>query len=153
MAQTTTPFSLKNVSFTMRPKGATGASQEFRCQLSECMLVPTAASGGSASLETFCGSFSDPGGAATWVAQLSGFQAYADVTDFAVVAFNDEGEEYEFTMVPMGGTISATNPGFTGTLILVPVNIGGTANTYAVFSTSQPVVGRPQMITAPPVAA
>jgi hypothetical protein len=150
--QTLTPFLLKDVSLTMRPKGTTGATQEFRCQLSQAELVPSAASGGGASLATFCDTFTDPGGDATWVLTMSGFQAWKDVTDFAMVAFDHEGEEYEFVLAPMGGTISATNPGFKGIITLIPVNVGGTANQYAVFTTSQPVSGgKPTKITAPVV--
>jgi hypothetical protein len=147
--QTTKPFVLKDVSLTMRPAGTTGTSQEFRCQLSQAQLTPSTSSGSGTALETFCDTFPLDSGSSTWTLDLAGFQALADVTDFSVISFNSEGEEFEFLLNPMGGTISASNPGFKGNVTMVATPIGGTANTHAVFTASLPCVSKPTMITAP----
>lgn len=153
MALTTQPFVMRDVSLTLVKKGA-ATPVEYRCQLSQAQLTPAAASGGGQTLETFCSTYSSSGStAATWTLDLGGFQAYKDVTDLSIILFNDEGEEYTYTLLPEGGTISTTNPGFTGDVTLIPVQVGGTANQYATFTVSLPCLAKPTMLTTPPVGA
>jgi hypothetical protein len=157
MALTTSPFLLKNLSLTLvKTAEVAGVAEEYRCQLTAATLTPsTGGGGGGSTLETFCDSYSSTGAStATWTLDLSGFQAYKDVTDLSILLFNDEGENYTYTLMPEGpAPISATNPGFTGEVTLIPTTIGGTANQYATFTVSLPTVGKPTMITAPPVFA
>lgn len=156
MAITTSPFLLKNLSLTLVKTAdiGTGLEQEYRCQLTAATLTPSAGGGASGStLETFCDSYSSTGAStATWTLDLSGLQSYKDVADLSVLLFNEEGEAYTYTLIPEGpAPISATNPGFTGEVTLIPTTIGGTANTYATFTVSLPTIGKPEMIVTPPV--
>jgi len=144
---TSNPFVLRDVSLTLTPTGG-GTAEEYRCQLSQAELVPTAAGGGGASLTTFCNSYSDSGGNASWALALSGFQSYEDASDFSMLSFDAEGEEFDFVLSPMGGTVGPTNPGFGGTVTMVATNIGGTAGQYAVFTASLPCGGKPDKIVA-----
>lgn len=150
---TTAPILLKDVSLTLIKTSdiATGDPVEYRCQLSQAELQPTAASSSGATLETFCNSYSASGaGNATWVLALSGFQAYGDVTDLSLLLFDNEGEDFTYTLMPAGGVPSATNPGFSGEVVLVPTNIGGTANQYGTFTVSLPCKEKPVKVVAPP---
>ncbi len=149
MAITQSPFLLKDVSLTLVKSGEVTTPVEYRCQLSQAELVPSAASGGGASLSTFCDEYSSPGGNATWVLTLSGFQAYQDAADLSVILFNDEGETYDFVLMPIQGAVSAANPAFEGQVTIVPTNIGGTANTYGVYTVSLPCAQKPLMVTVP----
>ena len=158
MALTTQPFVLSNLTLTLKktknPDGsvATGTAVAYRCQLNTASLTPSAASATTQTYETFCATFeSGGGGSATWVLNLAGFQAYKDVTDLSIILFNDERAEYQFVLSPEGGTISATNPGFQGTVKIVPTVIGGTANQYASFTVDLPCTAKPTMLVAPPV--
>ena len=149
MAITTSPFVLDDVSLTLKPTA--GTAEEYQCQLNRAELVPsTGGGGGGATFETFCNTYSSSGGNASWALEITGFQAYADAADLSMVLFDNEGQEYEYVLTPMGGTISAANPGFQGTLTLVPTNIGGTANQYAQMTVSLPCNGKPTKITTPP---
>lgn len=162
MAQATAPFTLNNLSLTLKkltnPDGTPatgGAAAEYRCQLNIASLTPSASSsGGGGELITFCATFTSPGSSSSsWVLNLGGFQAYQDVADLSVILFNDEGATYEFVLTPLGGTISATNPGFQGVITITPTVIGGTAGQYATFTVDQPCTGKPTMITVAPAAA
>ncbi len=152
MAQTANPFVLQKVGLTLTKVGGAGTEQEFRCQLSRAELVPAASSGGGgATLDTFCASYSDSGaGSSTWTLELSGFQAWSDVTDFSVISFNDEGEKYNFSLTPIDfeAGASTTNPAFEGEVTMVATPIGGTAKQYAQFSASLPCTAKPTMVTA-----
>lgn len=151
MAQTAKPFVLKDVSLTLVKTSETpGTPVEFRCQLSRAELVPSSSGGGGgATLDTFCDSYSDSGaGSSTWTLELAGFQAYADVSDFSIISFEDEGVEYDFALAPLGGTPSATNPAFEGKVTMVATPIGGTAKQYAQFTAALPCSGKPTMVVA-----
>jgi len=146
---TTSPFVLDDVSLTLSP--VSGSAEEYQCQLNRAELVPsTGGGGGGATFESFCNTYSGGGGTASWTLELTGMQAYSDAADLSMLLFNEEGEEYEFVLTPMGGTISATNPGFSGTVTLVPTNIGGTANQYATLTVSLPCSGKPTLLNTPP---
>jgi hypothetical protein len=149
MTMTASPFRLKDTDLLLGPKGSDLADASIRCQLTQSELVPSA-SGGGDSLETFCATFADPGGRATWELQLAGFQAYADAQDLTMLLFDHELEEFDFLLLPRGGTVSATNPGFSGTVTLTPTNIGGTAAAWATFTVTLTVKGRPVKVTSVP---
>jgi len=159
MAQTVAPFLLKNLTLTLKkltePDGTPavgGTATEYRCQLNIASLTPSAGGAGEQTFDTFCESFTNSSASgATWVLNLGGFQAYADVADLSVILFNDEGATYEFVLTPTGGTISATNPGFQGVVTMFPSIVGGTANTYATFTVDLSCTGKPTMITTAPV--
>jgi len=155
MPISTAPFVLKEVSLTLVKSGDATTPVEYRCQLSQAQLTPSAGAGATgATLETFCETFDNSGTtSSSWVLDLAGFQAFADVTDLSMISFVDEGEKYDFVLVPVGGTISTTNPGFSGQVTMVATPIGGTANQYASFTVSLPCVSKPTMLTTPPVAA
>ena len=144
MAFTTQPFVMNNVSLTLKLASG-GTATEYRCQLSQAELVPSAGTGGGgAALDTFCDSFSTPTGLTTWALTLSGFQAFADATDLSNFLFDNEGETLDYVLTPLGGTVSASNPAFTGQVTAVPTNIGGTAAQYAVFNgVTLPCLGKP----------
>jgi hypothetical protein len=151
---TTAPFTLKDTSLTLKllDEAGTTTATEYRCQLTEATWVPSDASTSSQELVTFCTTHSDSsgGGNATWVLQLAGFQSYADATDLSLFLFDNEGEKAEATLLPGqgGATVSATNPGFKGTVTLKPVNIGGTARQFAVFTVSLPADTKPTKVTS-----
>lgn len=153
MPLTLQPYLLKDVSLTLVKQGDAGPPVEYRCQLSAASLLPTAQTGGGNALETFCDTFSDAGGMATWVLQLAGFQALADATDFSVLSYNEEGELFDFLLTPIGGVISASNPGFEGVAAMVATQIGGTAKTWATWTADLPLSQKATMLTAPPVFA
>jgi hypothetical protein len=152
MPITTSPFLLKDVSVTLKlASDTTGEPIEYKCQLRRAELVPgTAGGGGGTEYTTFCDTFSAGGsaGGTTWELALEGFQAFADATDLALFLFDHDGETADFELLPKGGTPSATNPGFKGQVTLVPTNIGGTANEYAQFSVTLPVVSKPTKVVA-----
>jgi len=152
VAASSAPFVLNKVSLTLVESSATpGTPVEYKCQLSQAQLTPSAAAGTTgATMETFCATYDNSGSAAaTWVLDLAGFQAWADVTDFSVISFNDEGVEYDFVLMPIEGTVSATNPSFTGTVTMVATPVGGTANQYAQFTASLPCKSKPLMVVTP----
>lgn len=149
MAITVQPFVLRDVSLTLEPASG-GTPQEYQCQLSAATLTPSSTGGTGNTLETFCDTYSDAGSNATWTLDLAGFQQYTDAADLALLLYNSEGEVYDFVLTPMGGTISATNPGFSGQVTLVPTQIGGTANQWATFSVSLPLVSKATVLSTPP---
>jgi len=147
MPLTLQPYLLKDVSLTLVKSGEVTTPVEYRCQLTQAELTPTASTGGGNALSTFCDDFSDSGGMATWALTLAGFQALADATDFSVLSFVEEGEQFDFVLAPLGGPPSASNPGFTGTITMVATAIGGTAKAWAVFTAACPCVSKPVMVT------
>lgn len=152
MAKSLSPFKLKDTDVQLVEAGGTfGADTSFRCQLTKAELVPSASSSGD-DLETFCATHSDSGGDATWELQLDGFQG-TDAEDLAMLAFDHEGEEFDFLLIPKGGVISTTNPGFQGTITLTPTSIGGQANAWATYSATFKCKQKPVKVTAPVVAA
>lgn len=151
MAQSTSPFILKDTSLVLS-KAGTGTPEEFRCQLNSVTITPgTGGGAGEQTYETFCDTFTSGGGSSsTFTLDLAGFQAWADVADLSVILWNDAGEEYDFSLVPMAGPVSATSPAFSGKVTLVEPQVGGTANTYATFTVSLPCVSKPTMVTSAP---
>lgn len=148
MAVATSPFVLKDVTLTLLSNDGI-TPQEMRCQLNEARLVPSAASGGGEQYITFCDTHSNASaGDATWVLRLAGFQSYADINDLARLLFEKEGQELDYILSPYGGTPTDTTPAFEGKITAIPVDIGGTANAYATFTTDQPCTGKPLMVTA-----
>ena len=150
------PFVLNKTTLTLKrildPAGAAaapvGTRTEYRCQLNTATLTPSGATGGgnTTTYVTFCQEFEEdttPSGGGGWTLNLAGFQAYADVTDLSLLLFSDEGSVWEYVLVPTGGAISATNPGFRGTVKFQPSTIGGTAQTYATFTVDLPCVTVP----------
>jgi len=161
VALTVAPFVLNNVSLTLEkvrnPDGSAatpGTASEYRCQLNTASLTPSQNTGASQEYVTFCDTHTSPGGGgSTWVLNLAGFQAYADVLDLSLILFNDEGAVYEYVLTPLGGVQSATNPGFRGEVTIIPTVIGGVANTYGSFTVDLPCTAKPSMIVAAPTAA
>lgn len=156
MPLTLQPFVLKNTSLTLVKTADIGTAleEEYICQLTAVTLTPgTSTAGGGSALETFCDTFPIEGqSSAAWTIELAGFQQFQQAIDFSLMAFNNEGEKYTYTLVPgADGTnvISATNPGFTGECTMVATVIGGTAKTHAVFTVSLPCVSKPTMIVVP----
>ena len=150
MTLTSSPFRLRDVDVHLAPKGTDPmTAPSYRCQLTQAELVPSASGGGDA-IETFCATHEDPGGRATWALQLAGFQAYADAQDLTMLLFDHELEEFDYVLLPRGGVVSASNPGFSGTVTLTPTNIGGTAATWAAFTVSLAATGKPVKVTAAP---
>lgn len=150
----TSPFTLSDVSLTLKVAGGAAVATEYMCQLNRAELVPAAASTGS-EFETFCDTFAAPPKAASWTLELTGFQAWADATDLSLFLFDNELKESDFILAPVlnaENPISATNPGFQGKVVLTPGSIGGTANQYAQMTVSLVVKGKPTKITTPPVA-
>ena len=149
MPITTSPFVLDDVSLTLVPTGG-GTPEEYQCQLNRAELVPSTAGGatGGATFETFCNSYSSAGASASWSLELTGFQAYQDAADLSLLLFDNESAEYDYVLTPAGGTVSASNPGFSGTVTLVATNIGGTANQYAQMQVSLPCNGKPTKVVA-----
>ena len=149
MAISLKPFVMKNVKLTLVKTAAVpGTPVEYQCQLSQATLTPSASTGGAA-LETFCENHSAGAGKATWTLDLAGFQALQAVTDFSILSYNDEGEEYDFTLNPLGGVADIANPIFEGTVVMAATPIGGTAAEYAQFTVSLVCKSKPLMVTAP----
>lgn len=143
MPISTAPFLMNGVSLTLSLAG--GTPVEYKCQLNQAQLTPgTGGGGGGSTYETFCATF-DSGGAgnSTWTLDLGGFQAFADVEDLSLFLFDNEGALLDFVLTPLGGTVSATNPAFSGQVTAAPTAIGGTANQYATYTISLPVQGKP----------
>lgn len=151
MPLTTSPFVMKDVTLTLVKSGG-GTPVEMRCQLSQAEIVPGGSTGGGTDLSysTFCDDFSTTSSSGkTYALTLSGFQALADATDFARLAWEEEDEIFDFVLTPMGGTVSATNPAFEGQVTMQATNIGGTAGQYATFqSVALPCVTKPTMVLA-----
>lgn len=148
MALATSPFTLSDVSLTLiLSSDAVGDPVQYRCQLNQAQLTPSASSSGS-EFETFCDTFAAPPKAASWVLDLVGFQAYGDATDLSLFLFDHELEKATYELLPAGGVASATNPGFTGEVTLSPGAIGGTANQYAQMTVSLVCDGKPTKVTA-----
>ena len=160
MVMTTQPFLLNALTLTLKrildPAGAAaapaGTRVEYRCQLNTATLTPSTAGGGGGTTTTyltFCQEFeTDTSSASTtaWTLNLAGFQAYKDVADLSMILFSDEGSVWEYVLTPQGGAISVTNPGFKGTVKMVPTVIGGTAATYATFTVDLACVQVPTAI-------
>lgn len=150
MPITTNPFTLKDTSFTLKLLGGGGDAIEYRCQLTEAAWVPSDATSSTSELVTFCTTHSDSsgGGSATWVLQLAGFQSFADAEDLTLFLFDNEGQKAEATLLPGqgGATVSATNPGFRGTVTVKPTNIGGIARQFATFTVSLPADQKPTKV-------
>jgi hypothetical protein len=150
----TAPFTLRDVSVTLKllDEGGTATVQEYKCQLTEATWIPSDASTSTTELVTFCETHSDSsgGGNATWALQLAGFQSFGDANDLALFLFENEGSKAEATLLPGqgGATVSATNPGFKGTVALKPTQIGGTARQFAVFTVSLPADTKPVKVTS-----
>lgn len=156
MAITASPFVMKDTSLTLKKVGDASAT-EYKCQLTQAQLTPSESGGGGGgnTLSTFCEDYSDAASATTtWALELAGFQSFADAQDFALWAFDNEGDKAEFVLTPGqgGATISATNPGFSGEVTIKPTIIGGTAKQYALFTVSLPCSVKPTKITTPVVA-
>ena len=150
MPTTMAPILLTDTSLTISVAGvAAGAATEFRCQLTKAQLTPADSSTSSATLETFCNTYTSPGGLSVWTLDLDGFQAYADATDLSMLLFDHEGEEGTYHLVPAGGVVSATNPGFQGVVTLKPTAVGGTAKQYGTFSVSLPCTEKPTKVVTP----
>ena len=155
MPVTTTPFLLKRVSLTLM-KTDGGTEEEYRCALNQAQLTPSTTTAGATgtTYETFAATF-DAGRAAsssTGTMDLNGMQNYQDALDLSLLLFENEGENYTFKLLPDDssgtGTPSPTNIGFTGQVTATPTQIGGTANQYATFTVSLPVIGKPTKLTA-----
>lgn len=146
----TKPFSMNNVSLTLKTTGA-GTAIEYKCQLQRAELVPSASTTSATSdYPTFCETHSIGGGSATtWTLELSGFQAWADATDLSNLLFDEDGNELEYVLTPAGGVVSATNPSFSGTVTASPTPVGGSANSVAQFSVSLQCTGKPDKNVAP----
>lgn len=152
MAMTTNPFVLKDTSVQFR-KDSDPELIEYRCQMTAASLVPSDAGGGGGNtLSTFCYDYTDSSvSPSKWALELSGFQSFADAQDFSMWAFDNEGEDVDFLLVPgqNGSELSVDNPGFTGVVTVKPTVIGGTAKQYATFTVSLPCVERPVKFTGP----
>lgn len=150
MAQTASPFVLNKVSLTLvKSDAAPGTPIEFKCQLSRAELVPSAGGGATGeTITTFCNTYDSSGTtSSSWVLSLAGFQAWTDVADFSVISYTDEGESYDFVLMPIEGTVSTTNPAFEGTCTMVATPVGGTANSYAQFTVDLPLREKAVMLT------
>ena len=150
MPLATAPILLTGTSLTIAVPGVgAGAAIEYRCQLTKAQLTPADSSSAAATLTTFCNEYTSAGGLAVWTLDLDGYQAFEDDTDLSMVLFDHEGEEATYLLIPKGGVVSATNPGFQGAITLKPVPIGGTAKQYAVHTVSLPCKEKPVKIKTP----
>jgi hypothetical protein len=154
MPATLSPFLLTDVTLTLKKVGAAEPAAQVICQLGKAQITPAANQGTTQEYATFCDDFSSSTSAATtFTLDLGGFQAYADVTDLSRLLWIDAGEKYEFVLAPQAGPISDSSPGFSGVVTFVEAPVGGTAKTYATYEVSLPCDGKPELLTAPPVAA
>ena len=142
MAVTTTPFLMNSVEVTLDTSGG-GTPVSYKCQLRRAELVPSTTTSTGGTFETFCDTFTSGGGNAAWTLELEGFQAVEDAEDLTRFLLSEEGNDLDYVITPKGGSVSATNPSYSGTCIAVPTPIGGTANNYASFTVSLPCNGAP----------
>ena len=154
MPTTSAPFLLKDTTFSLWPTGSAASGKvEYRCQLSQAEIQPQGGTTGDQTYSTFCEDFTNSSASATYNLVLAGFQAYKDATDLSMLLWTEAGEEYDFLLVPERGTLSATHPGFHGTVTRSEGNAGGTAKTYATMTVTLVCKSKPALVTVDPVAA
>jgi len=116
------------------PPGGT----DVTCELSKAELTPAITMKDAGSL---CGPAELPGDI-KWTLDLEGFQTY-ETTALLMFLFEHRREQQPFTLVCKDEAVSATNPRWSGTVVCVPGQVGGTQSEVAVFQASLPLVGEP----------
>ena len=108
------------------------------CELSKAELTPNVTMKEAGSL---CGPADLPG-SIKWTFDLEGYQDYA-TTALLMYLFENRRTEQPFTLVCKDEAVSVTNPSWSGTVVCVPGQVGGTHEEVAVFQASLPLIGEP----------
>lgn len=111
---------------------------DVTCELSKAELTPAITMKDAGSL---CGPAELPGDI-KWTLDLEGFQSY-DTDALLMFLFDNARSQEAFTLVCKDEAVSATNPSWSGTVVCVPGQVGGTQSEVAVFQASLPLVGSP----------
>lgn len=111
---------------------------DVTCELSKAELVPAVTMKDAGSL---CGPAELPGDI-KWTLDLEGFQAY-DTDALLMFLFDNRRTNQPFTLVCKDAAVGADNPTWSGTVVCVPGQVGGTQSEVAVFQASLPLVGEP----------
>lgn len=138
------PFRLSNAKLNI--KSGTTDVGDFEKHVSTAQANPTTPTtewrGLGGNVHTFAG-------AAGWALQLDYAQDWSQTNSLSRYLLENAGKLVTVTLTPAGGTISATNPGFRMTVMLVPGPIGGAVDQAAVGSVTLPVDGAPVVVTTP----
>jgi hypothetical protein len=111
---------------------------DVTCELSKAELTPAVTMKDAGSL---CGPAELPGDI-KWTLDLEGFQSY-DATALLMYLFDNARTEQPFTLVCKDAPVGADNPTWSGTVVCVPGQVGGTQSEVAVFQASLPLKGQP----------
>lgn len=117
---------------------------DVTCELSKAELTPAITMKDAGSL---CGPAELPGDI-KWTLDLEGFQTY-EATALLMFLFDNARTEQPFTLVAKDEAVSATNPEWSGTVVCVPGQVGGTQSEVAVFQASLPLKGQPAYSATP----
>ena len=102
--------------------GAT-PGEDFSCQVTNCRLTPSAEDDGD-DTETLCGDVLAAGKKITYVLAGTAIQDFDEPTGFVSYCHTHATESVEFSWNP-----SAASPTYSGTVVIVPVELGGDVNT------------------------
>ena len=146
------PIFLKEADITLTIPTGTGTPVVFQCQVHAVAITPEVPD-----LEryvTLCGSGSySAAGSPSWTADMTVAQVWGP-DDLARALWDHQGEEAELIVQVHGeGVVAAdATPAVRCTVLLQPGPYGGEAETWLEQELSLPLVGAPELLTAPPTA-
>jgi hypothetical protein len=115
---------------------------DVTCELSKAELTPNIT---MIDVGSLCGPAELPGDI-KWTLDLDGFQAYG-ATDLLMYLFTNARTQQPFTLLCKDSPVGVTNPTWSGTVVCVPGQVGGTQAQAAVFTVSLPLIGAPTYMT------
>ena len=119
---------------------------EFAAQAATVALLPTVnSSDGTPTLET---PQPAPETTVAWALKVSAIQDFEDAAGFVNFLMDHALDELPFTWEPITGGLV-----YSGTLQIVPIEIGGDVGVQTVSDVELPVVGEPTRTPAAPLAA
>lgn len=122
-----------------------GTLTEFSCDVHEATVQSTP--GDTVEYVTFCSKLTQAG-LSSYLLHLVGVQDWS-TGGFARFLWDNAGKTATVT-VQGYGTVDATNPAVTGTVVLVEGSYGGEAETWAEIDVELPFTARPTIATTAP---
>ncbi len=139
------PQILKNITFTL--KLGAGTAYDFSMDVLDAAVVPAA--GATQTVLTLDGVPHTDTATETWTLDLRCIVDWDTVRPgLAWYLNNNKAQTVAFVLIDTDATVSTTHPKLTGSCICVPIQYGGTGNTYAEATVSLPLVGLPVVGTS-----